>query len=60
MFTLFVKVYAAEICIQNRKTLFEREIHVPDSVAVDYDGIRKSLHFLFGSKVIIIFEWWPC
>jgi len=60
MFTLFVKVFAAPVCMENRKTLFEREVSVPDSLSIDYDGIRKTLQFLYGSKVIIVFELWPC
>lgn len=60
MFTLIVKVYAAAVCMENRKSLFERQLSVPDSLSVDYDGIKKTLHFLFGSKTIIVFELWPC
>lgn len=59
MFTLVVKVFADGVSIESRRSLFERIVSVPNSVAVDYDGIRKTLQFLYGTKTIIVFEWRP-
>lgn len=59
MFTLVVKIFADGVPTENRKTLFERIVSVSNSVSVDYDGIRKTLQFLYGTKTIIVFELRP-
>lgn len=59
MFRLVVKVYACEANMTKGISLFERQIDCPASLTIDYQGIMKTLLFLYGSKTIVTFEIHP-
>lgn len=56
MLTIIVKVYAENVDPSSRARLFERRISVPSGVSIDWDGIRRTLTFLYGSKTYVVFE----
>lgn len=59
MFLLVVKIFASPEPMRNNRPLYERQIQVSNSVGIDYDGLMKSFRFLYGLKVIIVFECHP-
>lgn len=56
MLTIIVKVYAENVDPSSRARLFERQVSVPSGVSIDWDGIRRALTFLYGSKTYVVFE----
>lgn len=56
MFRLVVRVYACEANISKGIALYERQIDCASSVNVDYNGLTKTLLFLYGTKAVISFE----
>ena len=56
MLTIIIKVFAENVDPDSRARLFERRISVPSGVVVDYEGLRRSLAFMFGSKTYVVFE----
>lgn len=59
MFRLVVRVYACEANISKGIALYERQIDCASSVNVDYNGLTKTLLFLYGTKAVISFEIHP-
>lgn len=59
MFLLVVKIFAAPEPMRSNRPLYERHIQVNDSVEIDYGGLMKTFRFLYGLKVIIVFECHP-
>ena len=59
MFWLIVRVYACETNISKGIVLYERQIECTSSVNVDYQGLTRTLLFLYGTKAIISFEIHP-
>lgn len=59
MQTLIIKVYAENVDPMSRARLFERQISISSSVTVDYAGLEKAMRFLFGTRIVVIFELHP-
>lgn len=59
MYQLVVKVFADGVTTESRAKLFERMVPVPSGIAVDFEGLRKALHFLYGTRVVVVFEFHP-
>lgn len=59
MVQLQVQVFANDVAKANNRKLFERVKDVDDNITIDYNGIAKTLRFLYGNNCIISFNILP-
>ena len=55
MKTLVIKVYCNHDAFKAEKKVFERILHLPDSILVESDSLVSAFRFLFGSSSVVSF-----
>lgn len=56
VFSLRVMVFLNENTLTQKKVAFERDINVKSVAAINFAGLYESLHLLYGSLSIVLFE----
>lgn len=59
VFSLRVSVFLNETTLQQKRVAFERDINVKSVANVNFAGLYDSLHLLYGTLSIVLFEITP-
>lgn len=59
VFSLRVMVFLNENTLAQKKVAFERDINVKSVSTINFAGLYESLHLLYGTLSIVLFEITP-
>ena len=59
VFSLRVMVFLNETTLQQKRVAFERDINVKSVANINFAGLYESLHLLYGTLSIVLFEITP-
>lgn len=59
VFSLRVMVFLNETTLQQKRVAFERDINVKSVASINFAAMYDTLHLLYGSLSIVLFEITP-